>query len=117
MIMSKIFDSIKEAFRDKKSDLNDAQSYRSGDDGSMVGSKEGQWDGSQPEHIQMVDSTCVQNMKYNPKTGDVDIQFRNGDGKTYRYPGVSQEEIDAVRKAASKGRAFWNIIRPHSTNL
>lgn len=113
-IFSHLKDKINDLTRDKSFDIKDASSYRS-EEGNMVGSAEGQWDNTQPEHLNMIDSTAIQDLKYNPKTGDCDIRFRKGK-KTYRYPDVPQDIIENMKGTPSKGRYFNYYIKPYSIN-
>lgn len=107
-IMKNIFAGLKEAFRDKSSDIKNAQSYRD-DNGDIVKNFGDQ------EHINMVDSTAIDNVKYNKKTGEATITFRNSD-KGYVFPDVPQDVIDGMKGQPSKGRYYHNHIKQYSVN-
>ena len=107
-IMKNIFKSLEELFRDKSSDIEDAQSYRD-DNGDIVKNF------SDQEHINMVDSTAIDSVKYNKKTGDATVTFRNS-SKGYVFPNVPQDVIDGMKGQPSKGRYYHKAIKPYSTN-
>ena len=58
-------------------------------------------------------STAIGKMRYNPQTGDLYITFRNGKGKEYLYPHVGKAVVQNFLTAGSKGRYYWNRIRPY----
>lgn len=101
-------------YRDKSYDFSDAQSYRD-DKGGLVGSKEGKWDNTQPEHINMVDSSAIDNVFYDPQSKDLNVKFRNGK-KTYTFPGVPEEVVEGWRGSPSKGRYYHSNIKQYSIN-
>lgn len=56
-----------------------------------------------------VDSTALSNIEYDPKTEGLKVKFQ-GNGKTYFYPGVPLETVQALMKAPSKGEYFMANI-------
>lgn len=58
-----------------------------------------------------VASTAVRTIGYNPKTGNLDIQYTSG-GTKYRYPNVPPEVITEFLDSPSKGKYLYYVIRP-----
>lgn len=56
-----------------------------------------------------VDSTALSNIEYDPKTEGLKVKFQDN-GKTYFYPGVPLETVQALMKAPSKGEYFMANI-------
>ena len=54
-------------------------------------------------------SSFISSVGYDPETKDLEIEFSNGDSKTYHdvAPGVAE----GMMKSSSKGRYFWAVIR------
>lgn len=64
-----------------------------------------------------VDSTAVETIGYNPKNGNLDIQYTSGNTK-YRYPNVPPEVVTEFLDSPSKGKYLYYVIRPkYSTAL
>lgn len=64
-----------------------------------------------------VDSTAVETIGYNPKNGNLDIQYTSGN-KKYRYPNVPPEVVTEFLDSPSKGKYLYYVIRPkYSTTL
>ena len=107
-IMKNIFKSLEELFRDKSEDIKDAQSYRD-EEGNIVD------DFSKQEHINMVDSSAINNVKYDKNTGDATVTFKTSN-KEYVYPNVPENVIKHWHMAPSKGRYFHRNVKQYSTN-
>lgn len=58
-----------------------------------------------------VDSTAVKTIGYNPKNGNLDIQYTSGSTK-YRYPNVPPEVVTEFLDSPSKGKYLYYVIRP-----
>ena len=58
-----------------------------------------------------VDSTAVETIGYNPKNGNLDIQYTSGN-KKYRYPNVPPEVVTEFLDSPSKGKYLYYVIRP-----
>ena len=58
-----------------------------------------------------VDSTAVETIGYNPKNGNLDIQYTSGNTK-YRYPNVPPEVVTEFLDSPSKGKYLYYVIRP-----
>lgn len=58
-----------------------------------------------------VASTAIDSFDYNPKTGDLDVQFVGG-SKKYRYPKVPKEVVTEFMESPSKGRYMNYYIAP-----
>ena len=58
-----------------------------------------------------VDSTAVRTIGYNPKNGNLDIQYTSG-SKKYRYPNVPPEVVTEFLDSPSKGKYLYYEIRP-----
>ena len=58
-----------------------------------------------------VDSTAVKTIGYNPKNGNLDIQYTSGN-KKYRYPNVPPEVVTEFLDSPSKGKYLYYVIRP-----
>lgn len=58
-----------------------------------------------------VDSTAVKTISYDPKNGNLDIQYTSGD-KKYRYPNVPPEVVTEFLDSPSKGKYLYYVIRP-----
>ena len=58
-----------------------------------------------------VDSTAVRTIGYNPKNGNLDIQYTSGN-KKYRYPNVPPEVVTEFLDSPSKGKYLYYVIRP-----
>lgn len=58
-----------------------------------------------------VDSTAVETIGYNPKNGNLDIQYTSGSTK-YRYPNVPPEVVTEFLDSPSKGKYLYYVIRP-----
>ena len=58
-----------------------------------------------------VDSTAVESIGYNPKNGNLDIQYTSGN-KKYRYPNVPPEVVTEFLDSPSKGKYLYYVIRP-----
>lgn len=58
-----------------------------------------------------VASTAVKTIGYNPKNGNLDIQYTSGNTK-YRYPNVPPEVITEFLNSPSKGKYLYYVIRP-----
>ena len=56
-----------------------------------------------------IPSTAIKNIKYDPKTELLRVKFSSGN-KTYDYPGVPMELVEALMKAPSKGEFFMKNI-------
>ena len=56
-----------------------------------------------------IPSTAIKNIQYNPKTKLLRVKFSSGN-KTYNYPGVPMELVEALIKAPSKGEFFMANI-------
>lgn len=102
-------------FRDKSHDMKNAQSTRvtTAENKDEQIFEPGMM--SPIESINVMDSTAIQDARYNEKTGNMSIRFRGGT-KDYVYPDVSSEEADGLKHASSKGRYFQANIAPHSIN-
>lgn len=97
-MLEKIFDRMR----------NPAYSYRD-DDGNIVKSFGDQ------EHINMVNSSCIDNIEYNRETGDTFVKFRNNN-KEYLFPDVPEDVVDGIKSAPSKGKYYHANIKQYSTN-
>lgn len=58
-----------------------------------------------------VSSTAVRSIDYNPKTGNLDIQYTSG-SKKYRYPNVPPEVVTEFLDSPSKGKYLYYEIAP-----
>lgn len=58
-----------------------------------------------------VDSTAVKTIDYNPKNGNLDIQYTSGN-KKYRFPNVPPEVVTEFLDSPSKGKYLYYVIRP-----
>ena len=58
-----------------------------------------------------VSSTAVRSIDYNPKNGNLDIQYTSG-SKKYRYPNVPPEVVTEFLDSPSKGKYLYYVIRP-----
>lgn len=58
-----------------------------------------------------VSSTAVRSIDYNPKNGNLDIQYTSG-SKKYRYPNVPPEVVTEFLDSPSKGKYLYYEIRP-----
>ena len=58
-----------------------------------------------------VSSTAVRTIGYNPKNGNLDIQYTSGN-KKYRYPDVPPEVVTEFLDSPSKGKYLYYVIRP-----
>lgn len=58
-----------------------------------------------------VSSTAVRSIGYNPKTGNLDIQYTSG-SKKYRYPNVPPEVVTEFLDSPSKGKYLYHEIAP-----
>lgn len=56
-------------------------------------------------------STAVKTAGYNPKNGNLDIQYTSGN-KKYRYPNVPPEVITEFLDSPSKGKYLYYVIKP-----
>jgi hypothetical protein len=54
-------------------------------------------------------STVIRRFDYSPESGQLTIEFVTG--RRYLYSDVPQDEVDALRRAFSKGSYFNNRIR------
>lgn len=60
-----------------------------------------------------IPSTAIGRVRYNPKTGNLYITFRNGNGKEYLFPNVPGEKVRKLLNAGSKGRYYGKYVKPH----
>lgn len=58
-----------------------------------------------------VDSTAVRSIDYNPKNGNLDIQYTSG-SKKYRYPNVPPEVVTEFLDSPSKGKYLYYYLGP-----
>ena len=58
-----------------------------------------------------VASTAVRSIGYNPKNGNLDIQYTSGN-KKYRYPNVPPEVVTEFLDSPSKGKYLYYGIAP-----
>ena len=58
-----------------------------------------------------VSSTAVESIDYNPKNGNLDIQYTSGN-KKYRYPNVPPEVVTEFLDSPSKGKYLYYEIAP-----
>lgn len=58
-----------------------------------------------------VSSTAVRSIGYNPKNGNLDIQYTSGN-KKYRYPNVPPEVVTEFLDSPSKGKYLYYEIAP-----
>ena len=58
-----------------------------------------------------VSSTAVRSIDYNPKNGNLDIQYTSGN-KKYRYPNVPPEVVTEFLDSPSKGKYLYYEIAP-----
>lgn len=58
-----------------------------------------------------VDSTAVKTISYDPKNGNLDIQYTSGKTK-YRYPNVPPEVVTEFLDSPSKGKYLYYEIAP-----
>lgn len=58
-----------------------------------------------------VSSTAVRSIGYNPKNGNLDIQYTSGN-KKYRYPNVPPEVVTEFLDSPSKGKWLYYEIGP-----
>lgn len=58
-----------------------------------------------------VASTAVRSIGYNPKNGNLDIQYTSG-SKKYRYPNVPPEVVTEFLDSPSKGKYLYYEIAP-----
>ena len=53
-----------------------------------------------------VESSQIKQAGYDPATKTLALQFKHGKGAVYHYPGVTQDQYDAFKKAESAGTHF-----------
>lgn len=58
-----------------------------------------------------VDSSQVATIGYDPATKTLAMTFKHGAGAEYQYPGVTQEQYDALAGAKSIGKHFGQHIK------
>ena len=58
-----------------------------------------------------VSSTAVRSIDYNPRNGNLDIQYTSG-SKKYRYPNVPPEVVTEFLDSPSKGKYLYYEIAP-----
>jgi hypothetical protein len=58
---------------------------------------------------ELVESSCVSEVGYDPDSGDMEIKFVSG--SVYVYSNVTPEKHKEIIQAASVGKAFWDLIR------
>lgn len=60
-------------------------------------------------------STAIKMVKYNPETEDLKVKFKHG-RKQYWFPEVPEDVVKewANKNTTSKGKFFWDKIRPFS---
>lgn len=61
-----------------------------------------------------IDSTAIQRIRYNPKTGDLYITFKNGKGTQYLFPNVPEDVVRRFLNASSKGRYYNREVKKYS---
>ena len=102
-------------FRDKSKDIKNAQSTRV----TTAENKDEQifepGKTNSIESINVMDSTAIQDARYNEKTGNMSIRFRGGT-KDYTFPEVPEEVAEGFQHAASKGRYYNQNIKQYSIN-
>jgi len=59
-------------------------------------------------HTYQVDSTAVQSARFEPSDNSLNIQFRNGNGKEYKFQ-ANEDDAKAFLNSPSKGR-FISLI-------
>lgn len=62
-----------------------------------------------------IQSTAIGRIRYNPKSTNLYITFRNGD-KEYLFPGVEKEKVLQMAKAPSKGEFYHEKIKPYAVS-
>lgn len=62
-----------------------------------------------------IQSTAIGRMRYNPKSENLYITFRDGD-KEYLFPGVEKEKVASMLKAPSKGEFYQEEIKPYAVD-
>lgn len=60
-----------------------------------------------------IPSTAIGRVRYNPKTNNLYITFKNGKGKEYLFPNVPEEKVRKLLNAGSKGRYYGKYVKPH----
>lgn len=60
-----------------------------------------------------VDSTAIASARYDPKDDSMNIKYKGGKGKEYKFKAGGQEGIDEWVNAASKGRITNEWKRSH----
>ena len=60
-----------------------------------------------------IPSTAIGRVRYNPKTGNLYITFKNGKGKEYLFPNVPEDKVRKLLNAGSKGRYYGKYVKPH----
>lgn len=70
---------------------------------------------NRPEDVdeRNIDSTAIQDLKYNPETKIAEVTFRGG-SHSYAYPDVPEQNIKDMIRAPSKGIAFGKEIKPYA---
>ena len=61
-------------------------------------------------------STAIGKMRYNPKTGSLYVTFRSNKNKEYLFPHVGKAVVQNFLTAGSKGRYYWNRVRPYAVS-
>jgi hypothetical protein len=64
-------------------------------------------------HTYQVDSTAVQSARFEPSDNSLNIQFRNGNGKEYKFQADENDAKDFLN-APSKGRFIGEWVRNQS---
>jgi hypothetical protein len=64
-------------------------------------------------HTYQVDSTAVQSARFEPSDNSLNIQFRNGNGKEYKFQ-ANEEDAKDFLNAPSKGRFIGEWVRNQS---
>jgi len=99
---------------DEETTFNNPKSKRT-EDGQIpdYAGDEGAKDDNKPEEHD-VDSTAIKSIRYSPEQHIAEVTFQNGSGKTYGYPVIYQDSMDAWLASSSKGKGFWHYIQPHA---
>lgn len=66
-----------------------------------------------PIERQPVNSEALRSVGYDPMTQTLEVEFSSG--HVYRYPGVTQDEYQALMAAPSLGKHFHKQIRANHT--